>query len=231
MKNIAYYSVKTASMLLTIFLLVVCLFCGFLYFCSLVKMEVPTLGPFQVYVVISPSMEPKLMIGDAVIIRKTDPAKLNPGDIITFTAFESNIVNTHRITDKELTADGYEFWTKGDNSAADTYTTPQSRIIGKYFLHIPKMGPFLDISKQRPYLIVAAVVLILLLQFFFGVAEKKFKPAAEETVATPVTVAAEGPQLAPEQQPALEQPPLAEQQTAERAEAEQGAQKIQGVFK
>ena len=175
MKNIGFYIVRTFSTILTILLLVVCLFFGYLYYCNIVKMDVPTLGSYSIRMVLSPSMAPKINVNDAVIIQKADPEKLMPGDIINFLAFESETNFTHRITSKEYTANGYEFKTKGDaNNVEDTFVTSQDRILGKYVMRIPKLGNFLDLTSQKPYVIVILVILIMLLQFLCGVAERKF---------------------------------------------------------
>ena len=190
MKKFGYYFVKTFSTIITIALLLVCLFFGYMYYCSnIAKMTQPTLGPYRIYVVISPSMIPTLNVNDAAVVASTDPAKLDVGDIMTFYAFEAEAVVTHRIINKELTATGYEFKTKGDNNnVEDPWVTPQDRIIGKYLFRIPKLATFLDITKQRPYLILALVAIILLIQFLCGVGERKLKPvkaeAATEVVAT-----------------------------------------------
>jgi signal peptidase len=220
MKSIAYYTVKTISIFLTTCLIAICLIFGYLYYCNLVKMEVPTLGPFKIFVVISGSMEPVMKVDDAVIINtKIDPAKLMPGDIITFTAYESDVVNTHRITNKELTANGYEFKTKGDNTnVEDPYITPQSRIIGKCIMCIPKLKVFLDGALAKPYLVAVMVVLILLVQFLLGALEKKFNPASAEIAASAETDV-DSPQIEAEDQQAA--PLETEQQQATLLEAEE----------
>jgi signal peptidase len=207
MKNIGYYSVKTFSLILTIFLILVCVFFGILFVCQLQNMEVPSIGPFKIYVVLSPSMEPKFKIDDAVIVVSADPNDLRPGDIITFTV-DTGAVLTHRITQKELTASGYVFKTKGDNSGAeDAWVTPQDRIIGKYFVRVPKLKAFLNLTEQRPYIILILVAIILLIQFICGVLERKLKPAAVAAVAADTP----GPQLEAAPLPSLELPVTAEQ--------------------
>jgi len=146
-------------------------------------MEVPTLGSFKVYPVLSISMEPKINVDDVVIIAKTDAAKLKPGDIITFTAYETDAVITHRIVDIESTVNGYVFTTKGDrNNVEDSFFTPQDRLIGKYVMRIPKLAVFIRTCTEKPVYIVALVFIILLIQFLCGVFEKKLKPAQDETV-------------------------------------------------
>ena len=210
MIKFGYYLVKTFSLILTIFLLVVCLFFGFLYYCHTKDMPIPAIGPFKVYVVLTPSMEPRLKVNDAVIVVATDPNELRSGDIITFTAFETNAIITHRIVDKKLTDKGYVFTTKGDNNqSVDTFETPQNRIIGKYLMKVPQLATFLDYTAQRPYMIAVLVVIILLIQFICGFAERKWQPVkAEEVpaVTTPAPVATEQPVIA--QAPVIAEQPV-----------------------
>jgi signal peptidase I len=188
-------------------------------------------------------MEPVFFMDDAVLICKTNPAKLKPGDIITFTAYEANAINTHRISRMELTANGYEFRTMGDNNfdgdgnnLEDDYVTPESRIIGKYILRIPKLATFLDTTKQKPYIILAIVAAILLLQFLCGVGERKLKPAKEEPAAAASTAAnVEDPQLAAQQQPMEHQQPAEQQQQPaeqqqQSAEQQQQVQQLESVL-
>ncbi|MCL1974908.1 MAG: signal peptidase I [Firmicutes bacterium] len=233
MKNLGYYTVRTFSLILTICLVLVCLFFGYLYYCSIAHMEVPKLGPFRVYMVLSPSMTPVFNMDDAVIICNTNTDKLEPGDIICFTAFENNAVITHRITNKEITAHGYEFRTKGDNvSDEDVFVTPQDRIIGKYIMRIPKLQTFLDLTKQKPYILVGLVVLILLIQFLCGVAERKFKPVIADNIQVEAVSANEdSTQLTAEQQQLLieQQQAVIEQQRAMLEQQMAMAQQVQNV--
>lgn len=174
----AYGAVKTISILLTIALIIICVFFGFLAFCSFAGMDVPTLGPFKIYLVLSDSMAPEIITDDAIIITKTTPETLEIGDVITFYAFESDTIITHRITGIEQTGQGYEFTTKGDNNnIEDSFTTPGDRVIGKYLTKISKFGGFLNGVTARPYIIALIIIPILLIQFLLGLLEKSLKKA------------------------------------------------------
>ena len=178
MKSIAYYAVKTASILLTAALIVLCAFFGFLYYCNLRGMEVPTLGSLQMYVVLSESMEPEISVDDAIIVNTSVSSDdLEIGDIITFRAFESDIIITHRIIGIERTENGYEYRTKGDNNpSVDLFTTPEYRIIGRYVMRLPQLASTLALTVSRPYLIAIIVASVILVQLALGFAEKKLKP-------------------------------------------------------
>lgn len=83
--------------------------------------------------VVSGSMEPSISEGDYIIVRKTDTAKLEEGDIICFYSKDSKIYgmpNTHRIV--RILPDG-SFVTKGDaNKTEDDTAVSADMIIGRY---------------------------------------------------------------------------------------------------
>ena len=81
------------------------------------------LAGFQVFTVLSGSMEPTLHVGALVYVRETDPRDLKPGDVITYMVSETTVV-THRITGvvpDDADPDTLWFSTKGDaNDTEDT---------------------------------------------------------------------------------------------------------------
>ena len=83
--------------------------------------------------VVSGSMEPSISEGDYIIVRKTDTAELEEGDIICFYSKDSKIYgmpNTHRIV--RILPDG-SFVTKGDaNKTEDDTAVSADMIIGRY---------------------------------------------------------------------------------------------------
>lgn len=185
-KSIAYYFVKAVSILLTTVIIVLCAFFGFLYYCNIRGMEVPTLGSLQMYIVLSESMEPKIFVNDAIIINTSVTSDdLAVGDVITFRAFESDVIITHRIIDIERTEQGYEYRTKGDNNPSmDTFTTPEDRVIGRYVMKLPQLAAILAFTVERPYLIALIVVSVILVQLLLGFTEKKLKPVPALSVPT-----------------------------------------------
>lgn len=105
------------------------------------------LGVFPPYRVISSSsMEPVYYEGDVVFIKKVDPHELTVGDIIVFEAKGGGIPIVHRIIDIVEERGSLYFVTKGDNNSfQDTYYhplkgVPESSVIGKPVLKIPKIG-------------------------------------------------------------------------------------------
>lgn len=181
-KHAIYGAVKAINLLVTVILIIVCLFFGWLVICNAAGMDVPRLGSMRIYVVQSDSMVPSLLTNDAIFVTETASEKLAEGDIITFYAFESDTIITHRITGVSHTEQGYEYSTKGDNNnVGDAFTTPDSRVIGRYFAKIPQFGVFLDTITSRSYLIAVVVAVILALQFLLGAVERCVKPTDEPT--------------------------------------------------
>lgn len=179
-KYAIYGGVKAISLLMTITLIISCLFFGWLVICNAVGMDVPKLGSVRIYVVQSDSMMPVFLTNDAIFVTETAPEKLADGDIITFYAFESDTIITHRIIDVSQTEQGYEYSTKGDNNnVEDSFTTPDSRVIGRYFAKIPRFGAFLDMISSRPYIIAVVVAAVLALQLLLGAVEKWAAPIDE----------------------------------------------------
>ena len=100
---------------------------------------------FNAYVVLSGSMLPEIAIKDIVVTKKVAAEELEVGDIITFIAPDSRyggISITHRILDKyyDESIGSYTYRTKGDNNnVADAALVPNSNILGKVILKLPKL--------------------------------------------------------------------------------------------
>lgn len=100
---------------------------------------------FDAFIIVSPSMVPNINVNDAVLILRSDPKNLKIGDIITFSSSDPNysgLTVTHRIIGKDSSQKGrYIFRTKGDNNnSEDPALVEESKIYGKVFLRIPKLG-------------------------------------------------------------------------------------------
>jgi len=172
-----YYVVKTIGIILTAAALFVCIFSGYLFYCNKSGMDVPALGPFQMYVVLSDSMYPVMRTDDAIVVRQKEAADLKEGDIITFYAFESDIIITHRIVGVNQNGNQYEFNTKGDNNnTPDKFVTPEGRVIGKYEFKIPQFGGLLTKASEKPLFIAIPVIVLVIIQVLLGQAEEMLNP-------------------------------------------------------
>ena len=101
---------------------------------------------YNAYVVLTGSMLPEIKVEDVVITKKTEPEKLNEGDIITFASTDERYygtIITHRIIKKyyDSTTKKYTYVSKGDNNnVQDNALVEQDKIYGKVILKIPKLG-------------------------------------------------------------------------------------------
>lgn len=125
---------------------------------------------FQVFTVLSGSMEPNYHVGSLIYVKEVDPFTLKSGDVITF-MLDENTVATHRIVDvvpDEEDPSVIRFRTKGDaNDAEDGSLVHYKNVVGSPVLTIPKLGYVASYIQQPPgmYVAIAAGAILLLLVF------------------------------------------------------------------
>lgn len=130
---------------------------------------------FQVFTVLSGSMEPVYHTGSIIYVRAADYKELKAGDVITFMLGE-DMVATHRIV--EVIADEEDptvlrYRTKGDaNEAEDGGLVHYKNVIGTPVMTIPYLGYFVNYIQNPPGSYVAVSVgaflmLVLLLPELF----------------------------------------------------------------
>lgn len=125
----------------------------------------PKVLGMETMAVISGSMEPEIPVGSVVIVGKTEPADLQPGDIITYRIDEETRV-THRVVSNDTAKQ--EIITKGDaNEGNDASPVVYANVVGKEIFHLPYAG-YISIYARTPLGIGAVcglVAVILLLTF------------------------------------------------------------------
>ncbi len=104
---------------------------------SCLPLTVPRLFGYEIYEVVSGSMEPRIPVGSVIYVARAVPEEIKENEII---AFESgNSVITHRVVENHL-VEG-EFITKGDaNAGEDLKAAPYQSLIGRVTLHLPMLG-------------------------------------------------------------------------------------------
>ena len=104
----------------------------------LLPLGLPKLMGYQVYNVVSGSMEPTIPVGSMILVKPMEGSEIEEKDIILFHTSEETVV-THRVMENHV-VEG-EFITKGDaNDAEDLTTVPYANLVGKVTRHISKMG-------------------------------------------------------------------------------------------
>lgn len=125
---------------------------------------------FQVFTVLSGSMEPTYHVGSMIYVKKADYTELQSGDVITFMLDEDTIA-THRIVEvvpDETDSSVLRFRTKGDaNEAVDGSLVHYKNVVGTPVFSIPKLGYLANYIQNPPgmYVAISAGAVLLLLVF------------------------------------------------------------------
>jgi len=125
---------------------------------------------FQVFTVLSGSMEPTYHVGSLIYVKKADYKELQSGDVITFMLDEDTIA-THRIVEvvpDETDSSVLRFRTKGDaNEAEDGSLVHYKNVVGTPVFTIPRLGYLANYIQNPPgmYVAISAGAVLLLLVF------------------------------------------------------------------
>lgn len=156
-----------------------CLLIAIVLLC--LSIVIPKIMGYQVYNVISGSMEPAIPIGSAVYTREISPQDLQEGDIIAFSSqVPGGGVVTHRVLENDR--DAQELITKGDaNESPDFQPVPYSRVIGKMHFTIPVLGNLAAFITATAGKIIAGVIIgvAIVLNLAGSSLEKEIKSEGE----------------------------------------------------
>lgn len=125
---------------------------------------------FQVFTVLSGSMEPMYHVGSLIYVKEVDYHDLKSGDVITYMLSEDT-VSTHRIVEVVPDEDEPEvlrYQTKGDaNEATDGTLVHYKNVIGTPVFTIPYLGYVADFIQKPPgtYAAIAIGAVLLALMF------------------------------------------------------------------
>lgn len=137
---------------------------------------------FQIFGVLTGSMEPAYPTGSLIYVKEVDPSELKVRDVITFNM--SGVTATHRIIEvvpDENNPSIMRYRTKGDaNDEPDQGLVDQYNVIGKVIFSIPKMGYFTQYIQSPPGLYIAIGASILLIIFVFVTDDMDSKPAGKK---------------------------------------------------
>ena len=108
-----------------------------------IPLTLPRLAGYEVYEVISGSMEPEIPTGSLVYVKWTEPEQIEAGDVIAFYGEkDTGAVITHRVVQNQVVSG--QFITKGDaNEKEDLAPVEYDRYMGKVTLALPRLGALL----------------------------------------------------------------------------------------
>ena len=128
---------------------VICRLFGILILLGVIAMLVPVTVPhfmgYEVFNIISGSMEPEIPVGSIVYVKPADLYTISEGDIIAFNSHGSVVV--HRVVTNHLVEEN--FITKGDaNEKEDFEPVPYASVYGPVVKHYPILGQLMMIISN-----------------------------------------------------------------------------------
>ena len=151
------------------------------------KDDVPKLGGYCPLIVLSPSMEPKIKVGDLIICKQIDPKDVKVNDVIAFFDPDSrnNSVLTHRVTEVINTDGVLSFRTMGDaNNAEDRLAVPEGNLVGIYTdTRIPGAGRVAMFMQTTAGLVICVVVPLVLLVGWDLIRRRKYEQKSSQDTA------------------------------------------------
>ena len=136
--------------------------------------SVPKLFGYQIYNVLTQSMEPAMPVGSAIYVKRCDPQALEQGEIITFRLSQATgLVETHRVVENDTQA--RQLITKGEaNALPDVDGVSYERVVGKVVICIPVLGTVSEMLHSGPG-VTACVAIFALAIILWTLADKTEK--------------------------------------------------------
>ena len=125
---------------------------------------------YQVFGVLSGSMEPTYPTGSLIYVKPVDQSELRVNDIITFST-APNVIATHRIVEivpDENNPSMLRYRTKGDaNSVVDNDLVSFVNVIGRASFCVPQLGYLARYIQSPPGIYVAILVCAVMIGIVF----------------------------------------------------------------
>lgn len=153
--------------------------------------EAPSIGGYTVLRVTTGSMEPAYKIDTLLLVKKTDPADIEEGDVISFYSSDPMLegaVNTHRVVGIRREGNHIIYTTQGDaNGVPDSYEAFDTYLIGKVVGSSLVLGKVARLSSNPlifvPIILVPmALILISNLVRTISLASKIAKDEEEQAI-------------------------------------------------
>lgn len=138
--------------------------------------QVPQVLGYSVFRVMTGSMEPEIREDSLLVVQKTPPEDIVPGDVISFFSPDPMLegaVNTHRVVRVEKENGRIQFITKGDaNVIEDTYPVDASALVGRVVFQSYGLGKAVSLLANPlvfGIIILLPLLIILLMNLYRAV--------------------------------------------------------------
>ena len=138
--------------------------------------QVPQVLGYSVFRVMTGSMEPEIREDSLLVVKKTPPEDIVPGDVISFFSPDPMLegaVNTHRVVRVEKENGRIQFITKGDaNVIEDTYPVDASALVGRAVFKSYGLGRVVSLLANPlvfGIIILLPLLIILLMNLYRAV--------------------------------------------------------------
>lgn len=131
--------------------------------------EAPNVFGYQVFRVVTASMEPELMVSDVILVKEVEPSEVEIGDIVSYNGEEDDLAGkiiTHKVVaEPEIINGKYVFTTKGvANGAVLDPQWDEDQLLGVYVRKIPYVNKLYNFFLQ-PY---GLLIIIFIIVALFG---------------------------------------------------------------
>lgn len=127
--------------------------------------KIPDFLGYKNFIIVSGSMEPTIMKGDAIFVKEVKQEQIEVNDIISFK--EGEIITTHRVIEIIEENGTKKYKTKGDNNnIEDKEKVTFEQIEGKYQFKINKFGTIIGILQNKITLTI--LIIIIVLNYWYG---------------------------------------------------------------
>lgn len=139
--------------------------------------KIPDFIGYKNFVIVSESMEPTIMVGDAIFVKKVPEKEIKINDIISF--HDGECINTHRIVGVSEENGIKMYRTKGDNNRGeDKEKVSYDQIEGKYLFKINNFGNLIKVLQRKVTLVI--LILLVCLNTYFNYRLKYKRKARRE---------------------------------------------------
>ncbi len=138
-----------------------------------VKGQTPNIFGYSLYIIVTPSMEPELKVGDIILSKKiNDYSDLELHDVVTYKGLEGSYkgkIITHQIIEIIEEEGHYSFITQGTKEGAPIDPKiDESQLISKMLFEIPLLGSIITFLSNRIvffFVIIIPLAVMLVLEF------------------------------------------------------------------